>query len=365
MRTDTMNHDIYFMKKAIALARRAEGATSPNPLVGAVIAKNNKIIGHGYHHKAGLSHAEVDALKNVRGSAAGATLYVNLEPCCHFGKTGPCVDEIIRAKIKRVVIGVMDPNPRVHGRSIAKLKAAGIAVQVGVLKEQAAQANEVFFTNMRKCRPFVVAKIAQSLDGKSATREHKSHWITSTQSRNYAKCLRDRYDAVLVGVATVIADNPTLNGIKKIPYKIIFDPILRIPRDAHLVRQVPERLIIVTARENKKNINSLPGGITILFARTTHGSFDLSGVLSSLYAEGITSIFAEGGAETLGRLFDARLIDKIYCFIAPKIIAGRLARTSIAGRGVASPGEATVINDVRVEHRGEDLLISGYPCYKT
>ncbi|MBU1121222.1 MAG: bifunctional diaminohydroxyphosphoribosylaminopyrimidine deaminase/5-amino-6-(5-phosphoribosylamino)uracil reductase RibD [Candidatus Omnitrophota bacterium] len=358
-----MNKDVYFIKKTFRLAKRAQGFTSPNPLVGALIVKNNKVISFGYHHRCGLPHAEIEAIRKVeKQSIKGAKLYVNLEPCYHFGRTPPCVDEIIKVGIKEVVIATLDPNPRVNGKSIKKLQKAGIKVKVGVCEEQAVQLNEVFFTNIKKKRSFIVAKIAQSLDGKIATAKGISKWITCQRSRVFAKSLRDKYDAVLVGVNTVIVDNPSLNGSKKRPYKIVIDPNLRIPLKSNLVSKDCRKLIVFASYKSRSR--KLPELKNIFFVKEVKGKLDLKEIVKRLYSLGIMSVFVEGGSTTIGRFFDSELVDKAHFFISPKIIGGSAALSSIGGQGVVSPNHCVSLKSIRKRQLDEDILITGYPFYE-
>lgn len=355
--------DIYFLEKTLHLAKKAEGFTSPNPLVGAVIARNDRIIAQGYHKKAGSPHAEVIAIRKVKEDLRGATLYVNLEPCCHFGKTPPCVDEIIRKGIKRVVIATFDPNPMVYKKSVRKLRAAGIKVDIGFLEEAAKNLNEVFFKNMQKRTPFVAVKLAESLDGKIATSKGESKWITQKISRLFAKRLRDKYDSVLVGINTAIKDNPRLNGIKRVPYKVVIDSRLRLPKYSYLLKQNPDKLIIFTSKKSRPKRGKIPQAVKVFFLKEAAGKLSLKSILKVLYSLGVRSIFVEGGAETAGRFFDEKLVDKIYLFIAPKIIGGKNSFGSVAGRGFPSLQSCPKIEKVSIRRLGEDLLISGYPSY--
>lgn len=354
--------DILFIKKTFKLAKKAEGFTSPNPLVGALIVKNNKIISSGYHKKAGFPHAEIEAIRKAKENLKGATLYVNLEPCFHWGRTPPCVDEVIKRGIKRVVIATYDPNPQVKGRSVEKLKKAGIEVKVGVLESEARKINEVFFKNMEKNLPFVVAKVAQSLDGKIATFKGQSKWITSQVARLYAKKLRDKYDAVCVGINTVIKDNPSLEGVKKSPYKIVIDPHLKIPLSSKLVKNSKNNLIIFSKKESlrkKRKVEYLKKIAQIYFL--TQKEFTLKNIIKILYREkNICSIFVEGGSFTLGRFFDERLVDKIYFFYAPKIIGGKKNITSVGGEGVSDLNKVLKIKELEIKKIGEDFLVTGY-----
>jgi len=353
--------DIFFIKKTFSLARKTEGFVSPNPLVGAVIVKNNRIISSGFHKKAGLPHAEIEAIKKAKTSLKGATLYVNLEPCFHWGKTPPCVDEIIKSGIKRVVVATQDPNPKVNGRSIKKLRQHNIEVEVGVLKEEAQRLNEIFFKNMKKKLPFVVAKVAQTLDGKIATKKGESKWITTKLSRIYARKLRDKYDAVCVGINTIILDNPSLEGIRKSPYKIIIDPQLKIPLEAKIIKKAKNNLIIFCQKEilkKKQKISHLKKKAKLFILNSYE--FNLKNIIKILYREeNICSIFVEGGSYTLGKFFDEKLVDKIYFFYAPKIMGGKTL-TSIGGEGVGTLKKIIQVKDLKITRLNRDFLISGY-----
>lgn len=358
-----MNQDIQLMKKVLELAQKGQGFTSPNPLVGALIVKNGKIIAKGYHKKAGLPHAEIEAMRKARTKLRGATLYLNLEPCCHFGRTPPCVDKIIESRIKKVVVSSLDPNPRVYGKSLKKLRAAGIKIDVGILKKDAQRVNEVFFKNMKKRLPFVVAKVAQSLDGKITTRKGVSKWITSKNSRDYAKSLRDKYDCVLVGINTLIKDNPSLNGKKKTPFKAVIDPHLKMSTNCQLYKRYSDRLIVITSQKNRNKAKRLPKAKAIIFVDAKKRIL-LRLVLKKLYSLGITSVFVEGGSQTIGGFFDAKLVDKICFFIAPLIIGGKTSLTSVGAIGYSTPKASAKINDLQIKSIGSDFFISGYPRYR-
>ena len=354
-----MNKDNVFLNKTFDLAVKAQGNTSPNPLVGALIVKKGKIIARGYHKKAGLPHAEIEAIRNAKGSVKGAALYVNLEPCFHWGKTAPCVDAIIDAGIKKVVIAAEDPNPKVSGRSIRKLRRTGIKVVVGLEEAKAEKLNEIFFMNMKASRPFIAGKIAQTLDGKIATARRESKWITSDASRAYARTLRDKYDAVLVGINTVIKDNPTLKGTRTSGCKVVVDPQLNISLKSTLVTKSSKKLIIFyQSRIHKKKKTQLEKKGVRLFRFT-----DCKDMAKTLYRQGICSVFVEGGSDTLGRFFDAKLVDKIYFFYAPKILGGKTALASVGGKGVLSPQKAVFIKDLHITTLNPDFLICGYPVY--
>lgn len=364
-----MYDDPFFLKKTFRLAKKGEGFTSPNPLVGAVITKNNKIIATGYHKKAGFPHAEIDALQKAPVSVRGATLYVNLEPCCFLGKTPPCVDRILKVGIKRVVIATLDPNPKVCGQSVKKLRKSGIEVTVGLLKEQAKHLNEIFFKNMETHLPFVAVKCAMSLDGKIATAAQESQWITERPARAFAKRLRDKYDAVLVGVNTVLKDNPHLDGIKKRPFKIIIDPHLKIPLTSFLLRSAQDKVIIIsscTAKEKKKRkLTSLRKYCHVYCMKDRYGVIDVKEICALLYKKNIMSVFVEGGSYTAGRFFDAHCVDKIYFFFAPKIIGGKEALPSIGGKGTRRIRDAVIVKHYRIKRVGKDFLIEGYPRFSS
>lgn len=360
---DTVQRDNFFMQKALALAEKARGFTSPNPMVGAVIVKNGTVIADGYHHGSGLAHAEIEAMRKVPVEALrGATLYVNLEPCCHYGKTPPCVDEIIRCRFKRVVIAVKDPNPLVAGRSIKKMQRAGIKVTLGVAQTEARRLNEVFFKNMCKGLPFVATKVAQSLDGKIATAFGESQWITSEASRRKAKHLRDSYDCVLVGVNTVIQDDPGLKGLKKIPFKVIIDPRLQLPPRCRLLQENPEKVIVFTSSEMSASTKckAFASSVDVCYMPAKKAHIAVNEILHKLFEKGITSVFVEGGSDTLGRFFDAKCVDKVYFFIAPKIIGGKKSLSAIGGKGVKKLKEAFVLKDITIHRYAKDFLIEAY-----
>ena len=359
-------NELEIMNRVLNLAKKAEGFTSPNPMVGAVIIKNGKIVSEGFHKKAGLPHAEAEAIDNAKVPLKGAKLFVNLEPCCIWGRTPPCVDKIISSGIKEVVFSTLDPNPKVKGKSLRKLRKHGIKVKVGLLGKEAKRMNEVFFKNMEERKTFVSLKAAQSLDGKITARNNESKWITSLQARRYARKIRDKYDAVVVGINTVINDDPALNGIKKNPYKVVLDPSLRIPIDCKLVSNYPDKLIIFSSLSgNNSKLDILKSkGIRVFNVNMKKQIMPLRKIIDILYEIGIMSIYVEGGSFTLGAFFDAKLVDKIYLFIAPKIIGGTKALTSIGADGAASPEEAVTIRDIHIDKIGNDFLVTGYPEFK-
>lgn len=358
-----MDHtrDQFFLKETLKLAKKGMGWTNPNPMVGALIVKRGKIIGQGYHKKVGLSHAEIEALKSVKGSTQGATLYINLEPCSHFGRTPPCVDEIIKAKISRVVYSTLDPNPKVNGKGVAKLKKTGIDVSIGILEDQARLLNEAYFTFHEKNRPFIALKFASSLDGKIATKTGDSKWITNEKTMKFARSLRGQYQAVLVGINTVLRDNPHLgvrDKTKKDPLRIVLDANLKIPLESQVLRD--NNVLIVTSymASNKKIRLLKEKGVTILAVKNKNTL--LEGLLNYLSDQEVISILVEGGGKTLGSFADKKLVDKVYAFYAPIIIGGEKAVSSVTGEGIKNLKEAIQLKNISYKYFQDNYLVSGY-----
>ncbi len=383
--------DIEYMKEALALAVKAEGLTSPNPLVGAVIVKGNKIIGRGYHKRAGSKHAEILALESAGkparqpatklagnqkagGKAKGATLYINLEPCAHYGKTPPCAPQIIKAGIKKVVIAMLDPNPLVNGKGIKKLKSEGIDVQVGILEQDARKINETYIKYMTKKMPVVVLKWAMSLDGKIATRKGNSKWISGKVSREFTQKLRGKFDAVLIGIETLLKDNPQLNthGLEiKEPKRIIIDSRGRIPLDCNLLKTkgLPARgwveggqiIIATTDKITKKKIRDLKQkGVEIMVTPSKEGRVNLKKLMIELAKREITSILVEGGGTINASFIENALADKFVAFLSPMIIGGKNAISPIEGKGIEKIANAIRIRDLSTRKIGEDIVIEGY-----
>jgi len=354
--------DEQYMKLAIALAAKASGATSPNPAVGAVIVKNNKIISSAFHRGAGFSHAEAKALKIAGKKAKGAKLYVNLEPCVHFGRTPPCCDAIIKSGIKKVIIAVNDPNSVNNGKGIKKLRGAGIEVVGGVLKEEALDLNKAFFKFITQKIPYVFIKAAQSLDGKIATYTGNSKWITSKPARNYVQKLRKNVDAVLVGVKTVIIDDPRLTcrlKKKKLMTKIIIDPCLKIPIQAKIFEEA-KKVIVLTKKTNKfysKEKKLEKKAEIIKVGCNSGGNLNLHQALKEIAKRNIISLMVEGGGETIASFVEEALVDEMFIFVAPKIIGGRCALTSVEGRGTAKIKAAPSFKNFEFEKVGRDLLL--------
>ena len=364
---EVMNlQDEEFMQEALRLARNAAGRTSPNPLVGAVIVREGRIVGAGWHRKAGTPHAEIHALNMAGNLAKGATLYVTLEPCSHYGRTGPCAEAVVKAGIKRVVIGMGDPNPKVAGKGIAILERAGIEVRCGVLEDEARALNEVFLKWIATQKPFVVLKTAMSLDGKIATHTGKSQWITGEAARQRVHKYRDTYDGIMVGIGTVLADNPSLtarlpDGQGKNPVRIVVDSKARTPLDANLVTDGAALTIIaVTAKAPQERVQALKDkGVAIMVAGDGE-QVDMDLLMQKLGEMEICSVFVEGGGQVNFSLLKAGLVDKVHAFIAPKLIGGRDALTPVEGAGFAELTEAVELERTTIETIGQDILLTGY-----
>lgn len=360
--------DKHYMKIALELAAKALGRTSPNPMVGAVLVKDGKIIGRGYHARAGAPHAEIMAIRDAGDKAEGATLYVTLEPCCHFGRTGPCTEAIIEAGIKRVVVAVTDPNPLVAGKGIKRLREAGLEVVTGVMEEDSRKLNEVFNKYITTKLPFVVAKVAMSLDGKIATRTGKSQWITGPAARELTHRLRNRYDAILVGIGTVLADNPSLTvrlpGEKGCdPARIVLDSYARTPPKCKMLTQnspAPTYIIVSEAASPGRIRELEEAGANVVRLESSRQGINLHSLLRWLGKNEITSLLVEGGAGIHGSFFSEGLVDKVVWFIAPKIIGGGEAPGPVGGRGIENLQDALQLRDMEVSRCGEDILIEGY-----
>lgn len=362
-----MDKDKYYMKKALRLAKKGEGYTNPNPMVGALLVKNGKIISEGYHKKAGLAHAEIEALKKAQGRAKGATLYVTLEPCTHFGKTPPCVDAIIKEKVKRVVIGAHDPNPIVNGKAVKKLRKNNISVTCGVLKEESSALNRVFNTYVTKKRPYVTIKMAQSLDGKIATFSGNSKWITNNASRRFVHNLRSNVDAVLVGKNTIMKDNPFLTSRiknpKKDPTRVVLDSLLKIPKSSRVIDGKGSAKTILAATKcapKNRAAEFSKKGISILFCAKDKNGVSLRSLLKKLAAIGISHLLVEGGGTVVADFLKKGFVDEMLIFISPRIIGGKHAPTSVEGDGVGNIKESIKLKAIKIKRFKEDILISGY-----
>lgn len=363
-----MNQDEAFMKRALQLAEKGRGTTSPNPMVGAVIVKDDAVVGEGWHERAGGPHAEVHALRQAGDDARGATLYVTLEPCSHWGRTGPCAEAVIRAGISRVVMAVRDPNPQVAGRGAALLRAAGVQVEEGVLADEAARLNEIFFHWITKKRPFCLAKYAMSMDGKIATVSGESKWISSETSRQQVQELRHTLDGILVGVDTVIADDPALTcrlpGGRQ-PLRVILDSHGRIPVNAHVVTVADAETLIATTADGEEKLQAALAGrahvSVCALPADDKGRVSLPDLLTMLGERAVTSLLIEGGAGVLGSFFAGKLIDKLQLYLAPLIIGGKTSPGPVGGAGIPQLALAPRFIIDAYRPIGDDLLIVAYP----
>ena len=362
---DFLSYDEKYMRLAKQLAGNAIGRTSPNPLVGAVIVKDNRVVGCGWHRKAGTPHAEVHALNQAGELAQGADVYVTLEPCAHYGKTPPCAKALVEAKVKNVYGGLLDVNPKVAGKGFKILEDAGIHVEYGFLQDELRKQNEVFFKWIEHKKPFVVLKAAMTLDGKIATATGQSKWITNETSRAYGYKLRDIYDGIMVGINTVIEDNPMLTSRVdggKNPIRIVVDSSLKIDINANVVQDKSAKTIVATTdKANKDKILKLQAQDVdvIVVDKDENDKVDIEKLLDILGQQNICSILVEGGATLSGSFVAKKLVDKVYFFIAPKIIGGKEAKTPVAGTGILNLQEALALKDIQIEKLEEDILIIG------
>jgi len=351
------------MRLAIRLAKRAEGMTSPNPLVGAVIVRRGKVVGSGYHRKAGLPHAEVNALGRAGRDARGATLYVTLEPCDHFGRTPPCTDAIIKSGIKRVVAAMKDPNPVNNGKGIKKLRRHGIEVTVGLMEEESRLMNRPYLKFITEKMPYVTIKIAETLDGKIATRTGDSRWITSDSARRYVHRLRGSADAVMVGAGTVVRDDPLLTARipgSRQPVRVVVDSRLRVPLNSKIFSGMKRSPVIIATTKKGKAAKRFEGaGARLIFTRIKAGRVDIRDLLERLAGMGITSLMVEGGGELVAGFLEEGLADRVLFFIAPRIIGGRDAVTPVEGMGAARVADAIEVEEVRMKRFGRDILVEG------
>lgn len=348
------------MELALRFAEKGKGLTSPNPLVGCIIVKRGRIVGRGYHKKAGTEHAEILALNEAGKKAINSTLYVNIEPCSHWGRTPPCTERIVEAKVREVVIGMEDPNPLVDG--FKELKFRGIKTKIGILEKEAKKLNEVYIKYMKTKRPFVIIKVAMSLDGRIATKTGDSKYITSKEARTYVHELRTEADAVMVGLNTVLRDNPELTPrlVKgKDPMKIVVDSKLKIPKNCNLMKD-PTKLIIATTNMAPKNeIKKLQQkGINVIITKAQKGLVDLQDLVKQLGKHEITSVMIEGGSELNSSAIKAGIVDKILIFAAPKIIGNGLG--AIGSLGISKIDKAINLKNPVTRKIGKDLLIEGY-----
>jgi len=346
-----------YMRRAIELALKGEGFVNPNPLVGAVIVKDSRIIGEGYHQRYGEPHAEVNAFKNATEDVNGSTIFVTLEPCSHFGKQPPCAAAIIEKGIKKVVIGLLDPNPLVSGKGIKMLEEAGIEVEVNFLADEIRRVNEIFLKYITTRRPFVAMKYAMTLDGKLATKDFDSKWITNEDARKHVHKLRNRYASILVGVNTIIKDDAKLNVRLDYetyqPIRIVIDPELNIPLKSYVVKTAKQQQTWVVSKKYDETLENL--GVRII----QMDEINLEELLNILGKEGIDSVFIEGGAYTHGTFLDQGLVDKVYAYIAPKLIGGKNALTPVSGEGVSLMKDAFELEDIKFQFFGDNILVEG------
>ena len=359
--------DEHYMRIALRLAEKGRGRTSPNPLVGAVVVKNGKVVSRGWHRKAGEPHAEAIALKKAGAAAKGATLYVTLEPCSHLNKrTPPCAPLVIASGVKRVVVAMIDPNPQVSGNGLKALRRAGIAVVANVLEREAKKQNEAFVKHMTTGMPLVTLKTAQTLDGRIATSRGESKWITGEEARQEGHRLRDQHDAILVGVNTVLQDDPSLTARfpgARDPIRIIVDSKLRTPDTAKVItqRSVAKTLIATLDTASKdRMVELLDAGAEILLAPAKQGRVDLKQLMKALGTFGITSVLIEGGAEVNASALNAGIVDRVVVFIAPMLMTGKDSLCSIGGSSPTRLKDAVKLRDVEIRRIGSDMMVSGY-----
>lgn len=357
------------MTRALELAEKGAGYTNPNPLVGAVIVKDGKIVGEGYHQVYGSHHAEINAINSATEDIKGATMYVTLEPCSHYGKTPPCAEAIVKSGIKKVVVGLKDPNPLVAGRGIKVLQDNGIEVLVGVLENEGRKLNEIFLKYITTNIPFCIMKTAMTLDGKIATKTGDSKWITESLSREHVHKIRHRVSGIMVGIGTVLADDPSLTTRldygrdNKDPIRIIVDSSGRIPLEAKVLNLKSNAKTIIAATEkiNKDKVRALEEkGAEVIITPIKNNGVDLSFLMKILGEKKIDSILLEGGSKINYSALEAGIVDKVNAFIAPKIIGGDTAKTPVGGAGKKYMKEAISLRDIEVHHFGNDIMIEGY-----
>lgn len=355
-------NDIRYMHLALELAKKGAGKVNPNPMVGALLVRQGQIIGQGFHREYGGPHAEQEAFDACSSSPEGADLYVTLEPCCHHGKRPPCTDRILKSGVRRVIIGSLDPNPLVAGKGIQILREQGIEVVTGVLEEECRKLNEIFFHFILRRRPYVVLKYAMSLDGKIACASGASRWITGEAAREKVHRDRNRFASIMVGIGTVLADDPLLTCRTpggRDPLRIICDSSLRLPLSSRIVRsakEVPTLLATCSNREEKLR-PYLAAGIRVLQTPPKEGTVDLAFLMSALAEQNIDSVLLEGGSELHWAALESGIVQKIQTYIAPKILGGREATSPVGGRGVPCPDAAFHLSAPKIRVLGEDILL--------
>ena len=357
------------MRRAIELAKKGGGYVHPNPLVGCVVVKDGNIIAEGYHEKYGEFHAERNALTRCKSETKGASLYVTLEPCCHYGKTPPCTEIIIEKGVKKVYVGILDPNPLVAGKGVKMLQDAGIEVEVGLCADEIRELNKVFLKHITTKRPYVIMKTAMTLDGKIAAFTGDSKWVTNEESRKLVHQLRSEMAGVIVGIGTVLADDPMLTcrleGEHHQPMRIVVDSNLRIPIDSQLVASAKQyKTIIVTtvipSAEGARNL--LNAGCELLQCDSLNGHVDINDLMNKLGSLGIDSLLLEGGGTLNAAFLESGCVDEVWAFIAPKIIGGAAAQTAVSGKGIEKMSDAIQLQDIDIQNIKGDILIKGKIC---
>jgi len=358
--------DREFMSRALELARQGRGAVEPNPLVGCVIVRDDKIVGQGFHQCFGGAHAEIEALHDAGKAASGADVYVTLEPCCHHGKTGPCTEALIEAQAARVIVGCEDPNPEVAGQGLTALRAAGIEVCSEVCGKEASQLIAPFAKLMTIGRPWVIAKWAMTLDGKLASHTGSSQWISGDASRTIVHELRGQVDAILVGRGTANADNPLLTARPagpRVATRIVLDSGALLSLQSKLAQSTDEAplLVATTSAASPENCQRLEDqGAEVLALAGNSRAEQLAALLDELGSRQMTNLLVEGGSEVFGTLFDLQAIDEVHAFVAPKLVGGQAAPSPIAGQGFADMSNAIQLERVQIETLGEDIYLHGY-----
>ncbi|MDQ7794888.1 MAG: bifunctional diaminohydroxyphosphoribosylaminopyrimidine deaminase/5-amino-6-(5-phosphoribosylamino)uracil reductase RibD [bacterium] len=360
--------DREYMARALSLAARARGRTSPNPMVGALVVKNGSIVGEGYHQGPGFPHAETEALDQAGDLADGSVLYANLEPCCHHGRTPPCTNAIVAAGVSTVVVSMVDPDPRVSGRGVATLRAHGIGVEVGLLRSPACRLNEHYVKHVTTGLPFVIYKYAMTLDGKTATSTGDSRWISSSESRELAHELRASCRAIMIGIGTALADNPRLTvrlatGEASPPWRVVVDTAAKLPPLARVITSSQAAPAVVAAGESapEHRLAALrEAGAMVWVLPETRGRIDLVYLMRRLGGEGLNSVLLEGGGTLAAAMVESHLVDRVVCFLSPRLVGGTVAPTPLAGSGTPFVASALSLTGVKVTRAGPDVVVDGY-----